>query len=156
MHGIEPWHVVCCPTWPEVEAEILALLAARGITFLAAWGSFDKSVVWSERSRRNQEGTWPVTWLNLMDLHDIDLSRDRPFWKGCEPRGSPSMTALWRACKRFNVVPGTHRAAEDARAAYQVLLAMLVDPSSRTSKDASEPSRPPADPPPSSPGSRDG
>lgn len=155
VHRITPAQTACAPSFAQMERELHALLAARGISILGAWGSFDKDVVWSEHARRGLEEPWPVRWVNLMDLYDIELRREPPYWRGTEPRRSPPMSSLRSACKRFDVAPGTHRAAQDARAAYQVFEAMLVEPSCRTPPPP-EPSRSPATPSPSSPGLHDG
>lgn len=156
VHRITPAETVGAPSWVQMERELHTLLAARGISVLGAWGSFDKDVVWSERARRGVDEPWPVRWVNLMDLYDIELRREPPYWRGTEPRRSPPMSSLRTACKRYDVAPGSHRAAADARAAYQVFEAMLVEPSCRTPAPATEPSRPPAAPSPLSPGLHDG
>ena len=126
VHGLIAVDVATANRWPTVAAELGEVLRQAGITHLGAWGGFDRRVAHQEAVRHGLE-PWSVEWVDLMNLLDLHLTPSAPaFWRRGFTLPARSRTSLARACRRFGVPPGVHRAAADAEAAYCVLRAMVA------------------------------
>lgn len=125
VHGLTSVDVATAKRWPAVAAELGEVLRQAGITHLGSWGSFDWRVAHQEAVRHGLE-PWSVEWVNLMNLLDLQLTPSAPaFWQRGHTLPARRRTSLARACRRFSVPPGVHRAAADAEAAYLVLCAAI-------------------------------
>ena len=128
VHGLKPDDVSGAAAWPAVAAELAEVLRREGVTHLGSWGSYDREVVRVEGRRHGLEEVWPVTWLDLMNILDLEVSRTAPvFWQRGQQLPSIPRTSLARACRRFGVPAGNHRAIADAQAAYLVFMAMSAE-----------------------------
>lgn len=143
VHGIRPEEVRDTPTWPVVEREIGTILRDWDVLLLGSWSDFERRVLKFEGDRMGRTEPWPWVsrWFDVREVHDeitdfhgevgppMTRSEVRHSRRHRDRRG-PRRASLARACQNFGVPPGCHRAAQDARATWE-LLATLIDPSPR-------------------------
>ncbi len=120
VHQIPAKALANMAPWPVHVAHIQAILDEYDAVALGTWSGFEADVLAWEANRGA-----PMLRVQLIDLkrlyaalHGIPIPPD-----GGRIRGA----SLWRACDRYGVPQGTHRARQDCEATLGVWSAMQAE-----------------------------